>query len=205
MTNLFIVIEGLDATGKSTLVENLVNAMGAKLLFCPPRLEAPGLMEGDLRIHFDDTPPPIRRAYYQAANLIASEMATATLEQNHVIMDRYWTSTVAFSAMDEYHQMAQWNGFYPDSMRPPDVLILLTVDEVNRKIRMDGRGEPTTSEESNLAQNTERRRAVLEAYRSFSPIEIDTSNLNPQEVLEIALQIVESKMNDPIEFKETTV
>ena len=191
MTNLFIVIEGLDGTGKSTLTEKLSSALNAKLLSCPPRLEAPDLHHGDLRVHFDNTSPSIRRAYYKATNLVASQLAIESLKHGHVVMDRYWTSTVAFSVMDDGNEMAEWEGLYPPAIRIPDILILLTVDETNRNKRMVGRGEPTTDEEHNLANDNLRREEVLASYRTFSPFEIDTSNLDPEGVLKAALEIVE--------------
>ena len=84
MSGKFIVIEGLDATGKSTLVEKLAKSLNATLLKCPPRLEAPDFMDANLRSHFDNRPSAQRRAYYQAANLIASEQAEVTLRKGHV-------------------------------------------------------------------------------------------------------------------------
>ncbi len=51
MTGKFIVIEGLDATGKSTLVDKLAKSLNAILLRCPPRLETPGLIDGDATFH----------------------------------------------------------------------------------------------------------------------------------------------------------
>ena len=39
MAGRFIVIEGLDATGKSTLVPKLTKKLNAALLTCPPQLE----------------------------------------------------------------------------------------------------------------------------------------------------------------------
>ena len=101
MTGKFIVIEGLDATGKSTLVAKLAKSLNATLLQCPPRLEAPEFIDGDLRSCFDKCLPPQRRAYYRAANLIASEQAEVALRTGHVVMDRYWTSIVAFAALDD--------------------------------------------------------------------------------------------------------
>ena len=56
MAGKFIVIEGLDATGKSTLVAELAKFLKATLLKCPPRLKAPELVDGDLRLHFDERP-----------------------------------------------------------------------------------------------------------------------------------------------------
>lgn len=188
MLGKFIVIEGLDATGKSTLVAELAKSLDATLLQCPPRLEAPKLATGDLRPHFDDRPAIQRRAYYRAANLIASEQTEVALQAGHVVMDRYWTSTVAFAALDNDSDIDQeWQGRYPPELRKPDAVILLTVDEDNRAKRMQERGEPVTSEERNLTVDTERRETVLQIYRTFDPIEIDTSFLRSEAVLETVL------------------
>ena len=186
MNSKFIVIEGLDATGKSTLAPTLANRLGATPLQCPPKLEAPDLSP-NLRAYFDNRPPNERRAYYRAANLIASEMAEVALKTGHVVMDRYWPSTVAFSALDSNPDLVQeWQGCYPPELREPDAVILLTVDEENRRRRLHGRGEPVTAEEQNL-EDIARREAVLREYRQFHPIEIDTSNREPDTVLDTVI------------------
>ncbi len=192
MTGKFIVIEGLDATGKSTLANMLAKCLNATLLKCPPRLSAPDLSITDLRDYFDSKPSQRRRAYYRAANLIASEQVGIALEKEHVVMDRYWTSTVAFASLDDdIHLNQEWQGRYPPELRKPDVVILLTVDEENRIERMQGRGEPVTSEEQDLTQTIAGREAILQTYRTFNPTEIDTSNLDPNAVLEVVLKKLE--------------
>lgn len=183
MIGKFIVIEGLDATGKSTLARNLAKCLDATRLACPPRLEAPALA-ACLRGYFDNRPPVQSRAYYRAANLIASEQAEAALKNGHVVMDRYWPSTVAFAALDEDLDFGQeWQGRYPPEFREPDAIILLTVNEENRAKRLRGRGDPATAEEDNLARDVTGREAVLRRYRTFLPIEIDTSERNRNDVL----------------------
>ena len=107
MTGKFIVIEGIDATGKSTVARKLAKSLKGTLRKSPPQLEAPELMDGDLRSHFDGRPSVQRRAYYRAANLIAIEQAEVALQRGHVVMDRYWTSTAAFAALDDDSDLDQ--------------------------------------------------------------------------------------------------
>ena len=64
------------------------------------------------------------------------------------------------------------------------------MDEENRLKRMRGRGEPVRNEERNLAEKVARREAVLQAYRMFDPIEIDTSHLDPDAVLVAVLEVL---------------
>ena len=51
---------------------------------------------------------------------------------------------------------------------------------------MRGRGEPVTAEERNL-EAIARREAVLGEYRQFHPIEIDTSDRDPDTVLDMVI------------------
>ena len=69
----------------------------------------------------------------------------------------------------------------------PDIVILLTVDEENRAKRMRERGELVPDEEQNLAAAIESREAVLRIYHTFDPIELDTSQLSPDAVLDAVL------------------
>ncbi|XP_013928692.1 PREDICTED: UMP-CMP kinase 2, mitochondrial, partial [Thamnophis sirtalis] len=65
-----IVIEGLDATGKTTVTHFLKDSLDAVLLRTPPSCV------GQWRKIFDDEPPLIRRAFYALTNyIVASEVA----------------------------------------------------------------------------------------------------------------------------------
>ena len=191
VVNRFIVIEGLDATGKSTLVEKLSSKLNATKLSCPPKIMTPSITEGSARTHFDSLSALQRRAYYRFSNLVASEEVEQHIANNHVVMDRYWTSTAAFAAMDDGFEHDVELGQYPGEIRIPDLVILLTVDEENRLSRLRGRGEAETSEESELAQSKSKREKVLQGYKEFNHVIIDTSNKSPEEVCQEALQIIE--------------
>ena len=198
MTGRVVVVKGLDGAGKSTLVPRLAESLNAVRLARPPRLEAPGLSPEDLRSHFDGRPPPQRRAYYRAANLVASEQAACALEGSHVVMDRYWPSTVAYAALDEGFDAGNDCGpGYPPELRRPDAVILLTVTEEARAQRMGGRGGSVGGEERALALDAAGRELVLRRYREFSTTEIDTSDLDAEAVLEAALDALDETGVNP--------
>jgi thymidylate kinase len=106
-------------------------------------------------------------------------------------MDRYWTSTAAFAAMDDDFEHDVQLGDYPPEIRVPDLVILLLVDEKNRLKRLQGRGEAETNEELELASNIEKRNAVISAYKRFNVVIIDTSDKNPEQVCTEAIEIIE--------------
>ena len=192
---MFIVIEGLDAVGKTTLTRDLSVALGAKALRSPPHLIAPSFSEDDLRLHFDAQSPLMRRAYYRAANMIASEQARKEIKAgNNVVMDRYWMSTVAYSTLDSSEESGAVNTEYPPELLVPDIVILLTVNENERIMRMKGRGDPETAEENTISE-LKNRESVLRAYRQFKPSSVDTSDLDQYGTLEAVLTEI-SKMKE---------
>jgi len=181
-----IVIEGLDGVGKSTLTRKLTEAIGGVLLGTPPVFELEVL--GFARKHFDDQPAVVRRAFYRFGNVVVSEQARALRVDRPVVIDRYWPSTVAFAVGNgESVEVTQWLGRYPDELLKPDLLILLTADERARLARHQGRGTDATMEEQRLERQKPIREKIVEVYLTFEPVVVDTSELNPEAVLEAVL------------------
>lgn len=182
-----ILIEGLDAVGKSTLSHRLAERLGAQRLSSPPALSETEVL-GPLRRHFDQRPSAIRRAYYRFANLVVSEAAELIRAERPVVIDRYWPSTVAFGVgVDRAADLEGWVGRYPPELLRPDVMILLEVDERARAERMAARGEAMTGEEGALAARVALRKAVSQVYRTFDPVVVDTSRLDEAGVLDAVL------------------
>ncbi|XP_066468399.1 UMP-CMP kinase 2, mitochondrial isoform X2 [Tiliqua scincoides] len=146
-----IVIEGLDATGKTTVTQSLKDSLNAVLLRSPPSCV------NQWRKIFDEEPTLIRRAFYAVTNyIVASEIAQASTK-SPVVVDRYWHSTAAYAIATEisgkvedlpplHHQVYQW----PEDLLRPDMVLMLTVSPEERIRRLQGRGMEKTKEEAEL-------------------------------------------------------
>ncbi|GCB66511.1 hypothetical protein scyTo_0012021 [Scyliorhinus torazame] len=188
-----IAIEGLDATGKSTLTEALRNSIQATLLKSPPDCI------GHLRKTFDAKPPPVRRAFYALGNYITASTIASVSEKSPVIVDRFWHSTAAYAIATEisgkvdnlpplHHELYQW----PQDLVQPDLVLLLTVDAEERVRRLERRGEMRTKEEIELEANSLFRQKVEATYRRMENpacVVVDAS-VSKEEVLRNALLVI---------------
>lgn len=179
-----VLIEGLDGVGKSTLVHALTAHLGATIISSPPEIPDPVDAERDLRMRMDLAEQGARREYYRTSNFLASQLVEEARRHRPVVLDRYWPSTASFALLDD--DIPHWEplGTWPLGLVEPDVVVLLTVNETKRRERMEARGLQVTEEEERLAKGTAERAKVLAALLHFEPIEIDTSNLTPKEVVD---------------------
>ncbi|ROL51860.1 UMP-CMP kinase 2, mitochondrial [Anabarilius grahami] len=182
-----IVIEGLDATGKTTLTEALRESLNATLLKSPPQCLAP------FRQRFDSEPPLIRRAFYALGNYITAAHIGKESLKAPVIVDRYWHSTAAYAIATAVggrvenlprpgSELYQW----PEDLLQPNLVLLLTVNPEERLRRLRDRGQDKTVEEAELEINQFFRLKVEEAYKRIQNpacIIVDASP-SPQEVLQ---------------------
>ena len=163
-------------------MQELSKILSAQIISTPQFLEDPLFPKQDLRIRMYSSECEIRREYYRNANFYASDKAKQLLNNGPVILDRYWCSTAAYSAMDDNPPKWKDVGLWPTGLVVPDIVFLLTADESNRHDRLSNRGDKLTNEEIKVEQENEKREKVLEYYRRFDPIEIDTSNITKQEI-----------------------
>ncbi|XP_004644662.2 UMP-CMP kinase 2, mitochondrial [Octodon degus] len=190
-----IVIEGLDATGKTTVTRSISEALGAVLLQSPP----PSL--GHWRKIFDDEPNIIRRAFYSLGNyIVASEIAELSA-RSPVIVDRYWHSTATYAIATEvsggpqhlppaHHPVYQW----PQDLLRPDLVVLLTVSPEERAQRLQGRGLEKTREEAELEANSIFRQKVEMSYRRMENPACHVVDASPsrEEVLQTVVRLIQS-------------
>ncbi|XP_041668831.1 UMP-CMP kinase 2, mitochondrial [Cheilinus undulatus] len=191
-----IVVEGLDATGKTTLTESLRDTLGAVLLRSPPQSLSP------LRARFDREPPLIRRAFYALGNYITAEKIGQEGTKSPVIVDRFWHSTAAYAIATavsgpvsnlpaEGSEVYRW----PTDLLQPSLVILLTLDPTERKRRLRDRGQGETAEEQELDHNQLFRLRVEEAYRRISGPACVTVDASPpaDQVLQQVLLLIRGK------------
>lgn len=177
MEHPFVVVEGMDATGKTTLTKILEDRLSAVRFYTPP----PSIEH--LRKAFDRLPELVRRAYYSIGNYIVAMEISKECKDRAIVMDRYWHSTAAYGIANESstgdlpvcgHSVYQWPG---DLLRPTAVLFL-TVGEKIRKQRLQGRGIEKTFEEQSLDKDQLFRQRLCDSYRRMENpglIEVDAS------------------------------
>ncbi len=198
----FLVIEGCNGVGKSTIVEYLCARVGASTFHYPPEFVK---FRRDARL--DDSLAPLPRlVYYLAATLHLSDLVRAQLTQSHVVCDRYLASPISLmiaeSAIEETEARRLLEPFL-SYLRMPDLTLLLTAEHamasarINKRSLESGKLTPVARrmlESEKLfykRQDTSRRWAMR-----LGPIfELDTSNLSPEEMCNSAWSLLAPKFN----------
>uniref|UniRef100_A0A1B6EBD4 Thymidylate kinase-like domain-containing protein n=1 Tax=Clastoptera arizonana TaxID=38151 RepID=A0A1B6EBD4_9HEMI len=160
---LFIVMEGLDGSGKSTLTKMLANSLGGVYMATPP----PAITH--LRQKFDQHNPDLRRAFYALGNYIAANDVKCERSRRPVVMDRFWNSTTAYAIGNEVKlgkELPPENSNiydWPSDLLMPDYVIYLKVSENIRLERLSKRKD-FTPEEDELKANEMFRNNLEKIY-----------------------------------------
>ena len=170
----FIVFEGLDAAGKSTLIEKVESQLG-QLGLATQQFRDPGSTElgESLRniILSCKSEPPVGKAetlLYQAARVqMVEKKIKPALQTGWVLCDRFYSSTIAFQVFARglnMEDIQSLNDFVAASCRP-DLFIYLdiTVDESLK--RKEKRCLETGVEQDRMEkENREFQEKVREGY-----------------------------------------
>lgn len=167
----FIVLEGLDGVGKSTLARGLAARLQARVMSTPGE-SFKSIRNQAMEAFGEDQ---LARALFYAAT-VSSEGRKARVIVNKgytVVMDRYWASTIAYaSAREVTADLAALEC----SLITPDITVLILLDETTRQERLHQRG--TTSEDLETISEPFKQ-AVLAELEKRSNIRVDVSGLNP--------------------------
>ncbi len=139
MPTKFLVIEGCNGVGKSTITEYLSARAGASTFHYPPEFVS---FRRDAQLDERLAPLP-RLAYYLAATLHLSDLVRAQLTQSHVVCDRYLASPLSLmigeSAIEETEACRLVEPFL-SYLCMPDLTLLLTAEHAVASARIFRRG-----------------------------------------------------------------
>ena len=178
----FVVLEGLSATGKTTVAPLLASALDAVLLdtlndrFTPMRRNVDASRCPTARMHF-----------WLLVNYLASDTVRATLEAGcSVVMESYFHRTLATHAAMGVTMLPaiDWN-----VARRPDHTFLLTVDDAERRRRLAERDE---EQDRSFWYQLEAGRTHItrDVYEHTGIPPVDTTSLNPAEVVKTIVALL---------------
>ncbi|MDP2709153.1 MAG: dTMP kinase [bacterium] len=180
--NLFIVIEGVDGSGKSTVAKIVAEKLGAQVI------ETPQGWWRKYRYLVENSHPTIRFLYYTVANHFSSISIRSILKRNSVVCSRFIHSTKAHHIVYGC-KLAYWLPLNMLANKKPDLVYYLYVNQVERERRINQR-----------ATNTEKDReskTLKKVHRIFCKLpgltRIDTSGISEQEVANIICDDIDSK------------
>lgn len=165
----FIVIEGLDGVGKSTVINKLAEE------FSGHAMSTPGPALHDIRQSLLDAfaHDELAKALFYTASVSSEGQKARLLADNGewVFMDRYWASTLAY---------AQARGVkanldaLSNSLMQPDLTILLQLNETERQHRLQIRGTNAEDMETLIPSF---RDEVLNSLQTHADLIVDISGL----------------------------
>ena len=198
----FLVIEGCNGVGKSTIEKYLSARVGASTFHYPPEF-----VSFRREVRLDECVAPLPRlVYYLAASLHLSDLVRTQLTQSHVICDRYLASPlslmIAESAIEETEACRLMKPF-ASYLRMPDLTLLLTAEHAVASARIHNRSRDSgmlTPVARRMLESEEffhkRENATRRIALSLGPVvELNTTNLSPEEMCNSAWSLLAPKLN----------
>src|SRR5690349_6220768 len=196
----FVVIEGCNGVGKSTITEYLSSRTGAATFHYPPEF-----VSFRREVHLDESVAPLPRlVYYLAATLHLSDLVRAQLKQSHVICDRYLASPLSLMIAESAIEEAQARRLiepFQSYLLMPELTLLVTAEHAAASARINDRSHKSgmlTPVARRMVESEEffhkRQNASRHLAMSLGPVvELDTTNLSLEEMCNSAWSLVAPK------------
>lgn len=182
-----VVIEGVDAVGKTTIARMLEDAFGYMYLYTP---QAPFSVIRNLMEEMEDINT---RFFYYLASVIGvqPQLKSMLSAGKKVVIDRYVHSTIAMHTVLGAKVQAVVMRELP--IEWPDAGILLTAQANVRINRMASRAKQPTHDKK-IDRFIKEADEAETIYRSFNDLsQIDTTELSIEQVFAVSVQLLRSK------------
>ncbi|OPX55941.1 dTMP kinase [Oceanospirillum multiglobuliferum] len=173
----FIVLEGLDGVGKSTLARRFAQQYGYQLMTTPGSELLP--IRADI-IHGLGSSETAKALFYAATVQAEGEKVQGLIQSGQsVLMDRYRASTIAYA---NERGVTLDLSFVLSRAYQPHLSILLTLDESERQLRLQKRG--ATAEDIETL-NPAFRVGVLNKLQAQCDVMLDLTGANEDKAVDL--------------------
>jgi dTMP kinase len=173
---MFVSVEGIDGSGKSTVVKLLAEKLGGVAISTPPEIMK------QIRTEYDGNKSRKSRYYFYISVLyFLDETIRQHMVNGHVICDRHIHSTLAYQYPDSEPFPTDIDNLFQD-LQKPEKTIFLTADQTTRRTRILSR-ENSGIAKSAADYNYEAQELALSRFELMpNLIRIDTTNHTAIEV-----------------------
>jgi len=185
VTNPFLVFEGVDGSGKTTIAKRISKEINASYV------RTPGQGYEGIRGYIDNgTPPEAKLLYYLSSVFDASSQIKRQLPHTPVVCDRYeWSSLITHSVYfdkDISELEDFWKRISGNIIRPSRT-VLFTVNETEQLLRLElGRSLSSPSMSDKFCLDDTKRKGVRRLYEEIAKREnwliVDTSRRSVDDV-----------------------
>ncbi len=194
----FIVFEGIDGSGKSTVSKRVAEQLRAEGVDVHETMEPTDTAAGQaVRAAIEGRHDPVGTTLLFVADRIehAKELERRLAAGQTVVCDRYWHSTLAYQSVtlaDRMQNPMAWlKNLHEHVELRPDCVLLLDLPAATAVARAEARGATDPFEKVEFLE------AVRQAYLGLAAAEPDTVRVvdaagAPEAVLEAALAALES-------------
>jgi len=180
--NTFIALEGLSASGKTTIGMMLAKVLQAVFYKTPSKLFSPIRKNVDRSAH-----STARFFYYMAGVCQASLEIKSLLTTKPVVCDRYILTTVCYHKVIGVAIDPTITTSCSSVLHPPDYTLLITCEQKERIRRLNKRGLTVND---SAEQNHGIEEKFLAEYLQHDVIEIDNSGNDPNIAVKNILAIL---------------